>query len=155
MKNTEKTMDKIVALCKNRGFVFPGSEIYGGLANTWDYGPLGAELKNNIKRAWWKKFVQENPYNVGLDAAILMNPQTWVASGHLGGFSDPLMDCRECHERFRADKLIEDWYARRTASTLDKPIDAFSQTEMKDYHRGAQHPLPHLRQAQLHRYPSV
>ena len=111
MKNTEKTMDKIVALCKNRGFVFPGSEIYGGLANTWDYGPLGAELKKNIKNAWWKKFVQENPYNVGLDAAILMNPQTWVASGHLGGFSDPLMDCRECHERFRADKVIEDYCA--------------------------------------------
>ena len=132
MKNTEKTMDKIVALCKNRGFVFPGSEIYGGLANTWDYGPLGAELKNNIKRAWWKKFVQENPYNVGLDAAILMNPQTWVASGHLGGFSDPLMDCRECHERFRADKLIEDW-TQENGITLDKPIDAFSQTEMKDY----------------------
>ena len=108
MKNTEKTMDKIVALCKNRGFVYPGSEIYGGLANTWDYGPLGVELKNNIKRAWWKKFVQENRYNVGLDSAILMNPQTWVASGHLGGFSDPLMDCRECKERFRADKLIED-----------------------------------------------
>ena len=96
MKNTEKTMDKIVALCKNRGFVFAGSEIYGGLANTWDYGPLGVELKNNIKKAWWKKFVQENPYNVGQDAAILMNPQTWVASGHLSGFSDPLMDCREC-----------------------------------------------------------
>ena len=132
MKNTEKTMDKIVALCKNRGFVFPGSEIYGGLANTWDYGPLGAELKNNIKRAWWKKFVQENPYNVGLDAAILMNPQTWVASGHLGGFSDPLMDCRECHERFRADKLIEDW-TQANGITLDKPIDAFSQAEMKDY----------------------
>ena len=96
MKNTEKTMEKIVALCKNRGFIFAGSEIYGGLANTWDYGPLGVELKNNIKRACWKKFVQENPYNVGLDAAILMNPQTWVASGHLSGFSDPLMDCREC-----------------------------------------------------------
>ena len=94
MKNTEKTMDKLVALCKNRGFVFAGSEIYGGLANTWDYGPLGVELKNNIKKAWWKKFVTESPYNVGLDAAILMNPQTWVASGHLGGFSDPLMDCR-------------------------------------------------------------
>ena len=101
LKNTEKTMDKLVALCKNRGFVFAGSEIYGGLANTWDYGPLGVEMKNNIKRAWWKKFVQENPYNVGLDCAILMNPQTWVASGHLGGFSDPLMDCRECHEQFR------------------------------------------------------
>ena len=108
MKNTEKTMDKIVALCKNRGIIFAGSEIYGGLANTWDYGPLGVELKNNIKKAWWKKFVQENPYNVGQDAAILMNPQTWVASGHLAGFSDPLMDCKECKERFRADKLIED-----------------------------------------------
>ena len=132
MKNTEKTMDKIVALCKNRGFVFPGSEIYGGLANTWDYGPLGAELKKNIKNAWWKKFVQENPYNVGLDAAILMNPQTWVASGHLSGFSDPLMDCRECHERFRADKLIEDWCAE-TGFELPKPVDAFSQAEMKDF----------------------
>ncbi len=132
MKNTEKTMDKIVALCKNRGFVFPGSEIYGGLANTWDYGPLGAELKKNIKNAWWKKFVQENPYNVGLDAAILMNPQTWVASGHLGGFSDPLMDCRECHERFRADKLIEDWCAE-TGFELPKAVDAFSQAEMKDF----------------------
>ncbi len=105
----EKTMDKIVALAKSRGFVYPGSEIYGGLANTWDYGNLGVELKNNVKRAWWKKFVQENPYNVGVDCAILMNPQTWVASGHLGGFSDPLMDCKECHERFRADKLIEDY----------------------------------------------
>ena len=132
MKNTEKTMEKIVALCKNRGYVFAGSEIYGGLANTWDYGPLGVELKNNVKRAWWKKFVQENPYNVGLDAAILMNPQTWVASGHLSGFSDPLMDCRECHERFRADKLIEDWCAQ-TGFTLDKPIDAFSQQEMKAF----------------------
>ena len=132
MNNTEKTMDKIVALSKNRGFVFPGSEIYGGLANTWDYGPLGAELKNNIKRAWWKKFVQQNPYNVGLDAAILMNPQTWVASGHLGGFSDPLMDCRECKERFRADKLIEDWNTEN-GKELDKPIDAFTQAEMKDY----------------------
>ncbi|HIS51795.1 MAG TPA: glycine--tRNA ligase [Candidatus Onthomonas avicola] len=124
-----KTMDKIVALCKGRGFIFPGSEIYGGLANTWDYGPLGVELKNNVKRAWWKKFVQENPYNVGLDAAILMNPQTWVASGHLGGFSDPLMDCRECHERFRADQLIENW-AAENGYTLEKPIDAFSQEEM-------------------------
>ena len=107
MKNSEKTLDMIVNLCKNRGFVFPGSEIYGGLANTWDYGPLGAELKKNIKNAWWKKFVQENPYNVGLDAAILMNPQTWVASGHLGGFSDPLMDCKACKTRHRADNLIE------------------------------------------------
>ena len=132
MKNTEKTMDKIVALCKTRGFIFPGSEIYGGLANTWDYGPLGVELKNNVKKAWWKKFVQENRYNVGLDAAILMNPQTWVASGHLAGFSDPLMDCRECHERFRADKLIEDWCAEN-AFELPKPIDAFSQAEMKEF----------------------
>ena len=132
MKNTEKTMDKIVALCKNRGFVFPGSEIYGGLANTWDYGPLGAELKSNIKKAWWQKFVQQNPYNVGLDSAILMNPQTWVASGHLGGFSDPLMDCRECKERFRADKLIEDWCSENNFE-LSKPIDAFSQAEMKDF----------------------
>ena len=132
MKNTEKTMDKIVALCKNRGFIFPGSEIYGGLANTWDYGPLGVELKNNVKKAWWKKFVQENKYNVGLDAAILMNPQTWVASGHLAGFSDPMMDCRECHERFRADKLIEDWCAEN-GFTLDRPIDAFSQAELKEF----------------------
>ncbi len=132
MKNTEKTMDKVVALCKNRGFIFPGSEIYGGLANTWDYGPLGVELKNNIKRAWCKKCVQENKYNVGLDAAILMNPQTWVASGHLAGFSDPMMDCRECHERFRADKLIEDW-CEETGYTLEKPIDAFSQAELKEF----------------------
>ena len=109
MLNTEKTMDKIISLCKGRGFVYPGSEIYGGLANTWDYGPLGVELKNNVKRAWWKKFVQESQYNVGLDSAILMNPMTWVASGHVGGFSDPLMDCKECKTRHRADKLIEDY----------------------------------------------
>ncbi|MGN1348509.1 MAG: glycine--tRNA ligase [Acutalibacteraceae bacterium] len=109
MLNTEKSMDKLVALCKGRGFVYAGSEIYGGLANTWDYGPLGVELKTNIKNAWRKKFIQENPYNVGLDSAILMNPQTWVASGHLGGFSDPLMDCRECKTRHRADNLIEDF----------------------------------------------
>ena len=108
MNNTEKTMEKIVGLCKNRGFVYPGSEIYGGLSNSWDYGPLGVEFKNNVKRAWWKKFVQENPYNVGLDSAILMNPQVWVASGHVGGFSDPLMDCKDCKTRHRADKLIED-----------------------------------------------
>lgn len=108
MKNTEKTMDQIIALCKNRGFVYAGSEIYGGLANSWDYGPLGVEFKNNVKRAWWKKFVQENPHNVGLDSAILMNPETWVATGHVAGFSDPLMDCRACKSRHRADKLIED-----------------------------------------------
>ena len=103
------TMDKIVSLCKNRGYIYAGSEIYGGLANTWDYGPLGLELKNNIKNAWRKKFIQENKYNVGLDAAILMNPETWVASGHVGGFSDPLIDCKECKTRHRADKLIEEW----------------------------------------------
>ena len=132
MKNEAKTMEKVVALCKGRGFIFPGSEIYGGLANTWDYGPLGVELKNNVKRAWWKKFVQENPYNVGLDAAILMNPQTWVASGHLGGFSDPLMDCKECHERFRADQLIEGW-CEENGFAMEKPIDAFSQEEMSAF----------------------
>ena len=108
MKNSEKTMEKIVALCKNRGYVYADSEIYGGLANSWDYGPLGVEFKNNVKKAWWRKFVQESPYNVGLDSAILMNPQVWVASGHVGGFSDPLMDCRDCKTRHRADKLIED-----------------------------------------------
>ncbi|HIT30458.1 MAG TPA: glycine--tRNA ligase, partial [Candidatus Scatomorpha stercoravium] len=111
MKNTEKTMEKLVALCKNRGFIYAGSEIYGGLANSWDYGPLGAELKNNVKKAWWKKFVQENPYNVGLDAAILMNPRVWVASGHVTTFNDPLIDCKACKSRHRADKLIEDWLA--------------------------------------------
>ena len=141
MLNTEKTMDKIVALCKNRGYIFPGSEIYGGLANTWDYGPLGVELKNNVKKAWWKKFVQENKYNVGLDAAILMNPQTWVASGHLAGFSDPMMDCRECHERFRADKLIEDFCAE-TGFVLDRPIDAFSQAELKAFVEDHNIPCP-------------
>lgn len=108
MENSLKTMEKIVALAKGRGFVYAGSEIYGGLANTWDYGPLGVEFKNNVKRAWWKKFVQQSPYNVGLDSAILMNPQVWVASGHVGGFSDPLMDCRGCKTRHRADKLIEE-----------------------------------------------
>ena len=108
MKNSEKTMEKIVALCKNIGYVYQGSEIYGGLSNSWDYGPLGVEFKNNVKKAWMKKFVQESPYNVGLDSAILMNPQVWVASGHVGGFSDPLMDCRACKTRHRADKLIED-----------------------------------------------
>ncbi|MBR4949902.1 MAG: glycine--tRNA ligase [Clostridia bacterium] len=108
MKNNEKTMEQIVSLCKNRGFVFSGSEIYGGLANTWDYGPLGVEFKNNVKKAWWKKFVYEIPNNVGLDSAILMNPKVWVASGHVGGFSDPLMDCKNCKTRHRADQLIED-----------------------------------------------
>ncbi|HQA04692.1 MAG TPA: glycine--tRNA ligase [Clostridiales bacterium] len=108
MLNSEKSMEKIVALCKGRGFVYAGSEIYGGLSNTWDYGPLGVEFKNNVKSAWWQKFVRECPYNVGLDTAILMNPTVWVASGHVGGFSDPLMDCKECKTRHRADKLIED-----------------------------------------------
>jgi glycyl-tRNA synthetase len=141
MKNQEKTMDRIVALCKSRGFIFAGSEIYGGLANTWDYGPLGVELKNNVKKAWWLKFVQENQYNVGLDAAILMNPQTWVASGHLSGFSDPLMDCRECKERFRADKLVENW-ANENGVELPKPIDAFSQAELKAYVEEKNIPCP-------------
>ena len=108
MSNEQVTMEKIVALCKGRGYIYPGSEIYGGLANSWDFGPLGVEFKNNVKKAWWKKFVQESPYNVGLDSAILMNPETWVASGHVGGFSDPLMDCKECKTRHRADKLIEE-----------------------------------------------
>ena len=139
MDNKQKTMDKVIALCKGRGFIFSGSEIYGGLADTWDYGPLGVELKNNVKKAWWKKFVQENPYNVGLDAAILMNPQTWVASGHLGGFSDPLMDCKECKERFRADKLIEQW-CEDNGFELPKPIDAFSQEEMAAF--VAEHQIP-------------
>jgi len=125
MLNTDKTMEKIVALCKGRGFVYAGSEIYGGLANTWDYGPLGVELKNNIKKAWWKKFVQESKYNVGLDSAILMNPQTWVASGHVGGFSDPLMDCKDCKTRHRADKLIEDFSGA--------PADGWSNEEMLNY----------------------
>ncbi|MDR1689319.1 MAG: glycine--tRNA ligase [Clostridiales bacterium] len=126
----EKSMEKIVALAKNRGFVYPGSEIYGGLANSWDYGPLGVELKNNVKKAWWKKFVQESPYNVGVDCAILMNPQVWVASGHVGGFSDPLMDCRECKERFRADKLIEDYMAENSVS---EAVDGWSHEKMKTY----------------------
>ena len=128
----EKTMETIVALSKARGFVYPGSEIYGGLANTWDFGNLGVELKNNIKKAWWQKFVMESPYNVGVDCAILMNPQTWVASGHLGSFSDPLMDCKECHERFRADKIIEDHVAEQ-GITLDSSVDGWSQQEMKDF----------------------
>ncbi|MCD8376513.1 MAG: glycine--tRNA ligase [Oscillospiraceae bacterium] len=141
MTNQEKTMEKIVALCKGRGFIFAGSEIYGGLANTWDYGPLGVELKNNVKKAWWKKFVQENPYNVGLDAAILMNPQTWVASGHVGGFSDPLMDCKQCKERFRADKVIEDW-CQSSGFDLGRSVDALSQNEMKDFIEEHQIPCP-------------
>ncbi len=127
LTNTEKSMDKIVDLCKSRGFVYAGSEIYGGLANSWDYGPLGVELKNNIKRAWWKKFVQESPYNVGLDSSILMNSETWVASGHLGGFSDPLMDCKACKTRHRADNLIEAFDGTNPAG--------WSNQEMMDYIR--------------------
>ena len=125
-------MEKIVNLAKVRGFVYSGSEIYGGLANTWDYGNLGVELKNNVKKAWWKKFIQESPYNVGIDAAILMNPQTWVASGHLGNFSDPLMDCKECHERFRADKLIED-YMQEHGMEIEGSVDAWSKEEMESF----------------------
>jgi len=119
LKNTEKTMDKITALCKGRGFVFAGSEIYGGLANTWDYGPLGVELKNNVKRAWWKKFVQENPYNVGLDSAILMNPRVWEASGHVATFNDPLIDCKGCKMRHRADKLVEEWNSENGVADVE------------------------------------
>lgn len=128
----EKTMEKIVALAKARGFVYPGSEIYGGLANTWDYGNLGVELKNNVKKAWWKKFIQESPYNVGVDCAILMNTQTWIASGHVGSFSDPLMDCKSCHARFRADKLIEDYCAENEVR-LDSSVDGWSYEEMKKF----------------------
>ena len=128
----EYSMEKIIALAKSRGFVYPGSEIYGGLANTWDYGNLGVELKNNVKAAWWQKFIKESPYNVGVDCAILMNPQTWIASGHLGSFSDPLMYCKECHERFRADKIIED-YMQENNVTIDGSVDAWSNDEMKKY----------------------
>lgn len=124
------TMDKLVALCKNRGFIFAGSEIYGGLANTWDYGPLGVELKNNVKRAWWKKFVTENPLNTGLDCAILMNPEVWVASGHVGGFTDPLMDCKSCHTRHRADTLIENYIAKKK---LDLSIAGWSNEQMENF----------------------
>lgn len=127
----EKTMDKIVALCKNRGFIFPGSDIYGGLANSWDYGPLGVEFKNNVKKAWWKKFVQESPYNVGVDCAILMNREVWVASGHVGGFSDPLMDCKECKARFRADKLVEDHMTESGVEVAS--ADGWSNEELMKY----------------------
>ena len=137
----EKTMEKIVAVAKSRGFVFPGSEIYGGLANTWDYGPLGVELKNNVKKAWWQKFVQESPYNVGVDCAILMNTQTWVASGHIGGFSDPLMDCKECHERFRADQLIEN-FAKEKGIELESSVDGWSNEEMQNWINDHNVPCP-------------
>ena len=124
------TMDKLVALCKGRGFIFAGSEIYGGLANTWDYGPLGVELKNNVKKAWWKKFITENPLNVGVDCAILMNPATWEASGHLGGFSDPLMDCKECKTRHRADNLVEDYVAKKN---LDVKVAGWDNNQLEDF----------------------
>lgn len=140
MKNTEKTMDKLVTLCKQRGFVYSGSEIYGGLANTWDYGPLGVELKNNVKKAWWKKFVQESPYNVGLDAAILMNPQVWVASGHVGNFNDPLIDCKSCKMRHRADKLIEGWCAENNVTDVN--VEAMTNEEMVEYIRANNIPCP-------------
>jgi len=130
MKKDKQTMERIVALCKNRGFVYPGSDIYGGLANSWDYGPLGVELKNNVKQAWWKKFIKECPYNVGLDSAILMNPQVWVASGHVGGFSDPLMDCKECHARWRADQLIEDYAAKKG---IDAAVAAMDTSDMEAF----------------------
>ncbi len=139
MNNTEKTMDKIVALCKNRGFIYSGSEIYGGLANTWDYGPLGSELKNNVKRAWWKKFVQESRYNVGLDCAILMNPEVWVASGHVSTFNDPLIDCKSCKMRHRADKLIEDYVKE---NNLDVTVEAMTQEQMVAYIRENAVPCP-------------
>lgn len=127
----EKTMDKIVALSKGRGFVYPGSELYGGLSNSWDYGPLGVELKNNIKKAWWKRFIQESPYNVGLDSAILMNPEVWKASGHVDSFSDPLMDCKECKARFRADKLVEDHMTEQGAEYAS--ADGKTEEELKAY----------------------
>ncbi len=125
------TMDKIVSIAKARGFIFPGSEIYGGLANTWDYGPLGVELKNNVKKAWWKRFIQESPYNVGIDSSILMNPQVWVASGHVGGFNDPLMDCKKCKARFRADKLIED--ELKKLGDTETVVDTWSNEEMEKF----------------------
>ena len=139
MKNSEKTMDKIVALCKGRGFVFPGSEIYGGLANTWDYGPLGVELKNNVKRAWWKKFVQENPYNVGLDSAILMNREVWVASGHVATFNDPLIDCKACKMRHRADKLVEDFVHE---NNMDVNVEAMDGEALVNFIRENNVPCP-------------
>ncbi|MCR4786844.1 MAG: glycine--tRNA ligase [Lachnospiraceae bacterium] len=135
------SMEKIVNLCKGRGFIYPGSEIYGGLANTWDYGNLGVELKNNMKKAWWSRFVTGNKYNVGVDCAILMNTQTYVASGHIGSFSDPLIDCKECHERFRADNIIEGW-AKENGVTLESSVDGWSNEEMMDYIKKNSIPCP-------------
>lgn len=131
-KNNNVTMEKIVSLAKSRGFVFPGSDIYGGLANSWDYGPLGVELKNNVKAAWWKKFVQGNPHNVGIDSAILMNPEVWVASGHVGGFNDPLMDCKSCKTRYRADQLIEEHMGKK-GETPEEAVDSWSNEKMESY----------------------
>lgn len=139
MDNSQKTMDKIVALCKGRGYVYAGSEIYGGLANTWDYGPLGVEFKNNVKKAWWKKFIQESKYNVGVDCAILMNPETWVASGHIGSFSDPLMDCKDCKSRHRVDKLIEDFNHEKGEDVV---VDGWSKDEMESYIKDNNIPCP-------------
>lgn len=133
------TMDKLIALCKGRGFIFAGSEIYGGLANSWDFGPLGVELKNNVKKAWWKKFVTESPYNTGLDCSILMNPQVWVTSGHVGGFSDPLMDCKSCHSRHRADTLIENYIAKKK---LDINIAGWSNEDMEKFIADNKIPCP-------------
>ncbi len=135
------SMEKIVNLCKGRGFIYPGSEIYGGLANTWDYGNLGVELKNNVKKAWWSRFVTGNKYNVGVDCAILMNTQTYVASGHIGSFSDPLIDCKECHERFRADNVIEGW-AKENNVTLESSVDGWSNEEMMDFIKKNSIPCP-------------
>ena len=137
----EKTMEKIVALAKSRGLYIRVPKYTAAWQTPWDYGNLGVELKNNVKRAWWKKFIQENPYNVGVDCAILMNPQTWVASGHLGGFSDPLMDCKECHERFRADKIIEDFCAEKGIE-IEGSVDAWSQEEMSSFIEEHQIPCP-------------
>jgi len=141
MQNTEKTMDKIVALCKGRGFVYAGSEIYGGLANTWDYGPLGVELKNNVKQAWWKKFVQESEHNVGLDSAILMNREVWVASGHVVNFNDPLIDCKSCKMRHRADKLVEDFHAEN--GITDVVVEAMDNDALAAYMTKKEIPCPH------------
>ena len=137
----EKTMDKIVNLAKARGFIYPGSEIYGGLANTWDYGNLGVELKNNVKKAWWQKFVQESLYNVGVDCAILMNTKTWEASGHIGSFSDPLIDCKEYHERFRADKIIED-FAHENNIDIGGSADGWTNEQYMDFIKEHQVPCP-------------
>ena len=136
MKNTEKTMDKITTLCKGRGFVFEGSEIYGGLANSWDYGPLGVELKNNIKRAWWQKFVQESPYNVGLDSSILLNSRVWEASGHVVNFNDPLIDCKSCKMRHRADTLLEDSGVSVVGWTNEQMSEHISENKLPCPHCG-------------------